>query len=147
MRAIIQRVLSARYDGKEKNEEIGRGYLILLGVAQGDTQDSARILADKISLVRGYQTEQGEWDAHLRDIHGDVMIVPDPDILARCIRGRRPIYNAVADMDKTKELAEAFASHFTNLGLRAVCHTDGTLKEIETCLDGPVTFMIDTADL
>lgn len=147
MRAVIQRVHSVQYQGEDGAGAITKGYLIYLGVAHGDTEDSARILADKISLVRSYQDEAGEWDRHLRDIHGDVMIILEPDILARCIRGRRPIYNAVAALSRARALTECFALNFSKLGLHTAYLIPDKSTSVIADLDGPVTFIVDTADL
>lgn len=148
MRAVVQRV--SWVEAKKAGETIcrsERGYLVLLGVALGDTEATAEKLADKVSLIRSYKTPNGDLDIHLRNIHGEVLVVADQSVLARCIRGRRPIFNDAVTPERLEDLAKVFTAYFGKLGLRSQFSGVADQLDITAELDGPVTYIIDSRDL
>ena len=97
MKAVLQRVLSSRVevDGKIVGE-IERGWLVLLGIGIGDTKEIARYVADRCVKLRGFSDEQGKMNLSVQEVNGSMLIVSQFTLLADCVRGRRPSFDAAA---------------------------------------------------
>ena len=104
MKAVIQRVLSAKVtaDGRVTGE-IGRGFLVLLGVGSGDTEEICRKLASKISKLRIFSDENGKTNLSLSDVGGGVLAVSQFTLFADCSRGNRPSFFEAAEPDTAAE--------------------------------------------
>ncbi|MBQ2475091.1 MAG: D-tyrosyl-tRNA(Tyr) deacylase, partial [Ruminococcus sp.] len=97
MKAIIQRVSGAAVavDGKTVGE-VSKGFLILLGVAQGDDEKEAQVLADKISGLRVFTDPNDKMNLALADIDGEVLVISNFTLCADCSHGRRPSFIGAA---------------------------------------------------
>jgi len=148
MRAIINRVKSARlYQGNTVAAQTGVGYFIALGVAAGDTKREADKLADKITAVRSYRSTTGDLDIHIRDICGEILVVPDANVIAP-LQGDTLDRGAAAQGAQLQELYENFVDYFARKGVRCVPVPDFDGEyTVEAELNGVVTYMIDTVDL
>ncbi len=148
MKAVIQRVDRAcvRVDG-ETVGECGRGFLILLGVAEGDTEAEADLLCRKTVGLRVFPDEAGKMNRSLTDIGGEALIVSQFTLLANCRHGNRPDFLASAKPGEAKRLYE----YFTAQVKKTVSHVDsgvfGAHMEVSLLNNGPVTILLDTEEL
>ena len=101
MKAILQRVTKAKVEVDSKTVgEIGTGFLILLGVENGDTEKEADALAAKIAGLRIFTDENDKMNLALADVNGSVLVISNFTLCADCSHGRRPNFMAAARPDK-----------------------------------------------
>jgi D-tyrosyl-tRNA(Tyr) deacylase len=149
MKAVIQRVSSAsvRVDG-EAVGEIGRGFLILLGVTHDDTGREAAMLAKKAAGLRVFEDEAGKMNLSLLEIGGEVLAVSQFTLYADCRQGRRPSFIGAARPEQAKPLYEAFMQELRRLGIEKVAAgVFGADMQVSLVNDGPVTILLDTDEL
>ena len=118
MRAVVQRVTESavRVDG-ETVGEIGRGLLVLLGVADGDSEKAADFLARKIVHLRIFEDENGKMNRSLVDIGGGMLVVSQFTLLGDCKKGRRPSFVKAAGPDRARPLYEHFTERVRKAGV------------------------------
>lgn len=148
MRAVIQRVTQASVSVEgEVVGAIGQGYLILLGVGEGDTRAEAERLWAKIANLRICEDEAGKTNLSLLQTGGALLVVSQFTLYADCRRGRRPSFSAAAAPALATELYE----HFVELARADVAEVAagvfGANMQVELVNDGPFTIVLDTADL
>src|SRR5438067_12620449 len=109
MRAVIQRVSSARVSiANEITGEIGRGLLVLLGVAKDDTEPDARWLADKLAALRIFEDDAGRMNRSIVETGGGMLVVSQFTLLAEIRKGTRPSFNDAAPPEVAIPLYESF---------------------------------------
>lgn len=146
MRAVVQRVGSARVtvDG-ETTGEIGRGLLILLGVAQDDTTVDGEWLAQKLAALRIFEDEAGKMNRSVVDIAGGALVVSQFTLLASTRKGNRPSFNDAAPPAVAIPLYEQFVARLTALLGRSVATGRfGAMMQVQLVNDGPVTLVLDS---
>ena len=146
MKAVIQRVQSAcvRVDGNTVGE-VGNGYLVLLGVMDGDTEHEADVLASKVALLRVFEDENGKMNRSVLDIDGEVLVVSQFTLCADVRKGNRPSFTPSAKPDEADRLYEYFMQQLKNQGVRKVEHgIFGADMKVSLLNDGPVTILFDT---
>jgi D-aminoacyl-tRNA deacylase len=126
-----------------KIAEIGRGLVILLGIGPADTQEQARILADKVSKLRIFDDGQGKMNLSVRDTDGQVIVVSQFTLYADTRKGRRPSFTEAAQPELAKPLVDYFASQLKNLGIPTQTGEFGALMQVEIHNDGPVTILLE----
>lgn len=148
MRAIIQRVSEASVTiaGKEK-ARIGQGYLILLGVGQGDSRSEAEKLWRKISTLRIFEDENGKTNLSLSQVGGNVLIVSQFTLWANCKKGNRPSFIEAADPKLGNELYEYFLELASIEYPEYGCGQFGADMQVSLINDGPFTLVLDTDNL
>ena len=148
MRAVVTRVSSASVtiDGAVVGE-IGKGYLVLLGVAPEDTEETAVKLADKICNLRVFEDENGKMNLGLDQIGGEVLVVSQFTLYGNCRKGRRPSFTDAAPPELGNELYEAFLQECEALGYPPQHGRFGADMQVESINDGPVTLWLDTQQL
>lgn len=146
MRAVIQRVSSARVTvAGETTGEVGGGLLVLLGVAQGDTEADAQWLAEKIVALRIFEDDAGKMNRSVSDAGGGLLVVSQFTLFASTRKGTRPSFN-----DATKpELAIPLYETFVRLAAKALGRPVatgrfGAMMEVSLVNDGPVTLIVDS---
>ena len=145
MKAILQRISEGKVviDG-EIVAQCGRGLMVLLGVAQGDTEEDARLLAAKITKMRIFADENDKMNLSVADIGGGVMVVPNFTLLASYRKGNRPDYMQSAAPDEAKRLFE----YFTSLIAAEIPDTThgqfGADMKVSITNDGPCTIPMDS---
>ena len=146
VRAVVQRVSRASVTvGGELVGACGRGLLVLLGVAQGDTDDDATRLAAKIARLRIFPDEDGRFDRSLLDTGGEALVVSQFTLLAdsRRQKGTRPSFSDAAPREKAEPIIEAFVKALRGHGVHIETGVFGATMEVELVNDGPVTLVID----
>lgn len=146
MKAVIQRVTFAnvKVDG-ELVGEIEKGFMILLGVVQGDTKSQADYLAKKIAAMRVFEDENGKMNLSLLDTKGECLVVSQFTLCADCKKGNRPSFVSSAKPDEANELYEYFAEQLKVNGIEKVEKgIFGADMKVSLLNDGPVTIVLDT---
>lgn len=149
MKAILQRVSNARVDIENKTVgQIEKGFLILLGVENGDEQRDADVLAAKISGPRIFTDENDKMNLSLTDVGGGVLVISNFTLCADCSHGRRPSFIAAARPETAEPLYEYFCKKMTDNGiLRVEKGVFGADMQVSLTNDGPVTIEINSKDL
>ncbi|MCR5484592.1 MAG: D-tyrosyl-tRNA(Tyr) deacylase [Clostridiales bacterium] len=146
MRALIQRVdrSSVSVDGKTVGE-IQKGFNILLGVVEGDTEKEAELLASKISKMRIFEDENEKMNLSLLDINGEALVISQFTLCADCRKGHRPSFSSSAKPDEAKRLYEYFVKKLRECGVKKVdTGIFAADMTVEITNDGPVTIMLDS---
>ncbi len=148
MRAILTRVNSASVsiDG-ETVGQIGKGFLILLGVGPEDTEKECRCLAEKALALRIFTDEEGKMNLGLESVGGQVLVVSQFTLYGNCRKGRRPSFAEAADPETGNRLYEQFLKECERLGFPPQHGRFGADMQVESVNDGPVTLILDTDQL
>lgn len=146
MKAVIQRVNKAKVtvDGNITGE-ISKGFLILLGVVEGDTEEEMKLLAKKVAGIRIFTDENDKMNLSLDQVDGEVLVVSQFTLCADTSHGRRPSFISSAKPDIAKDLYEKFMQQLKELGVKKV--ESGIFAadmQVELVNDGPVTIIMDT---
>ncbi len=146
MKAVIQRVnkSSVSVDGEIKGN-VGKGYNILLGVMDGDTESQAELLASKVAKLRVFEDEAGKMNKSILDICGEILVVSQFTLCADIKKGNRPSFTASAPPDEANRLYEYFCSKLRENGIAKVeTGVFAAEMKVEIEHDGPVTIVMDT---
>lgn len=149
MKAILQRVsrASVTVDG-ETVGDVSQGFLILLGVEQGDDETEARVLADKIAGLRIFTDENDKMNLSLADIGGEVLVISNFTLCADCSHGRRPSFIGAARPETAEPLYLFFCERLAQNGVKKVARgIFGADMQVSLINDGPVTIDINSKDL
>ena len=148
MRAVLTRVkyASVTIDG-ETVGKIGPGFLILLGVGPEDTEEHARVLAEKALGLRIFEDENGKMNLGLDAVKGQVLVVCQFTLYGNCRKGRRPSFTEAAGPELGNALYEKFLSICRELGYPPQHGRFGADMKVESLNDGPVTLILDTDHL
>ncbi len=148
MKAVLQRVSGAgvKVDGTEV-ARIGHGFLVLLGVARGDSQKELAFLVDKIVQLRVFEDGDGKMNRSLLDCGGEMLVVSQFTLLADCKKGRRPSFFDAMPPAEAAPLVEEFAAAAANRGIIVQQGVFGATMEVALVNHGPVTIVLDTDTL
>jgi len=148
VKACLQRVARAQVTvAGQRSGQIGRGLVVLLGVAAGDTEDDARRLAEKIVALRIFEDAEGKMNLGLSDVGGAMLVVSQFTLLADCRKGRRPSFTAAAPPELAESLYETFADCVRQQGIPTATGRFQQHMLVELVNDGPVTILLDTEEL
>lgn len=148
MRAVVTRVARASVSiGGAVKGQIGRGFLILLGVTHADTEAEAVKLADKICGLRIFEDGAGKMNLGLDAVDGELLIVSQFTLYGSCKRGRRPDFLAAARPETAVPLYERFITLCREKGLRVETGEFGADMRVDSLNDGPLTLILDTDTL
>ena len=145
MKAVIQRVSSASVE--VEGQIVGscqRGYLILLGVADGDTELDAELLCKKIAALRIFRDENDKMNLSIRDIDGEALVISQFTLLANYRHGNRPDFLGSAKPDEANKLYEYFKGLLARELRRVECGIFGADMKVSLTNDGPVTICMDS---
>jgi len=144
LRAVVQRVSrGAVRVGDELVAEVGRGLVVLVGVARDDSEASARRLADKVAHLRIFPDEADRMNRSVLDIGGEVLVISQFTLLADTTRGRRPSFVNAAPPEQAEPLVNLFAEGLRELGLAVKTGRFGAHMLVEIFNDGPVTIILE----
>lgn len=143
MTAVLQRINSATvYADGELSGEVGAGLYVLLGVQKGDTEEDARLLAEKIAKLRIFSDENGKMNLSVNDIDGEVMVVSNFTLAADYSHGNRPDYFGAAVPEEANRLYEYFVTLMKERTRRVATGKFGADMRTELSTDGPVTIVM-----
>lgn len=146
MRALIQRVTKAsvKVDGNLSGS-IGKGFLVLLGVEESDTEEDLIWLSKKVVGLRLFDDDQGLMNLSLTDVNGDILLVSQFTLHAATKKGNRPSFIRAARPDFARPMYEKMIRQLEiDLGKTIATGVFGAMMEVELINDGPVTIWIDT---
>lgn len=145
MRIVVQRVTSASVEvNGEVCGKIGTGYLLLLGVGQGDTEEDCRRLADKIINLRIFSDENDKINLSLSDVDGELLIVSQFTLYADCRKGNRPNFIQAGKPDEAERLYNYFADYCRSKGKRVETGIFGADMKVSLVNDGPFTVLLES---
>ncbi len=146
MRCVIQRVSKAKVtvDGKVTGK-IEKGFMVLLGVMDGDTDEEMRLLAKKVGEIRIFTDENDKMNLSLSQVGGSVLLVSQFTLCADLAKGRRPSFSLSAPVSEAERLYLAFGEEIKKYGVADVQYgVFGADMAVELCNEGPVTIVMDT---
>ena len=145
MRAVVQRVSEAavEVDG-EVVGAIDRGLLVLVGCAEGDTQDDARLIADRIANLRIFEDDEGKMNLSVSDIGGEVLLVPNFTLCGDCRKGRRPSFTGACSPEQAAGLMDDIAAYVAGTGLSVARGAFGEKMAVSLVNSGPVTLLLSS---
>lgn len=148
MRAVVQRVARASVEVEGAvTGRIDAGFLALVGVEAGDTPERAQALADKIAGLRVFTDAEGKFNLDLADVGGAVLVVSQFTLIADLRKGRRPSFVRAARPEEAEPLVDAVAARLAERGVPVERGRFGAHMSVELVNDGPVTIVIDSAEL
>ena len=148
MRAVIQRVLRAGVTvDAEVVGRIEKGFMILLGVSDEDTRETAKKLADKICKHRIFEDENGKTNLSLADVGGELLVISQFTLYADCRKGNRPSFIKAGAPDEANRLYEYFMDCCREHVAVVERGQFGADMKVELVNDGPFTLMLDTQEL
>ena len=147
MRAVLTRVDSASVSiGGKVKDSIGKGFLILLGVHEDDTEAQAEKIADKICGLRIFEDEAGKMNVNPSDAGAELLIISQFTLFADC-KSRRPGFSKAARPEKAIPLYEKVIAECRARGFKVGTGEFGAEMKVESVNDGPVTIILDTREL
>lgn len=149
MRAVLQRVseASVAIDGVTVGE-IGRGFMVLLGIHEEDRSEDVEYLVRKISMMRVFEDENGKMNRSLQDLAtgGQILSISQFTLYADTKKGNRPSFIKAARPEQAIPLYEAFNQGLRDAGLKVAVGQFGADMKVSLINDGPVTIILDTRD-
>jgi D-tyrosyl-tRNA(Tyr) deacylase len=147
LKALVQRVSKAAVSvGGEVVGKIGRGLVVLVGVARGDTERDALYLADKIVNLRIFADEASKFNLSALETEGEVLIISQFTLLADTRKGRRPSFEEAAPPERAETLVSFFVDRVRESGLKIETGRFQQHMLVELYNDGPVTIALDSKD-
>ena len=144
MRAVVTRVSSASVEIEgQMTAQIGRGFLVLLGVHREDTEEDAKRLADKVCGLRVFEDGGGKMNLNLAAVGGSVLCVSQFTLFADT-KSRRPGFTEAARPEKAIPLYELFMSQCRERGFEVMSGEFGADMKVSSVNEGPVTIIFDT---
>ncbi len=147
MKALLQRVTGASVSvAGEVVGRIGRGLVIFVGVASGDTEADAQYLAQRAVNLRIFSDEAGKFNLSVSDVEGELLVVSQFTLLADTRKGRRPNFIEAAPPDRAEELFGKFVDEARSSGLRVETGRFQQYMQVEIHNDGPVTILLNSRE-
>ena len=147
MKALLQRVTGASVSvAGEVVGKIGRGLVIFIGVASGDTEKDTHYLVQKTINLRIFSDEAGKFNLSALDIKGELLVVSQFTLLADTSKGRRPSFIDAAPPAQAEELFEQFVEQARATGLKVATGRFQQYMQVEIHNDGPVTILLDSRE-
>ena len=147
MKAVIQRVKSASVSVDDKIiGEIATGFLILLGVEQGDTQDDLNYLVKKTIGLRIFKDDNKNMNLSIKDVGGEALVVSQFTLCADTSRGRRPSFIKAANPEEADSMYQQFCEQLTMNNLSVQAGKFGAMMDVSLVNDGPVTIILDSRE-
>jgi D-tyrosyl-tRNA(Tyr) deacylase len=145
VRAVVQRVSEASVTVDEAVVgDIGRGLLVLLGVADDDGDADAAYLADKVVNLRIFEDDEGRMNRSLMDVEGSLLVVSQFTLLGDCRKGRRPSFVRAARPEKADALYRAFCRLAEKKGVAVATGRFRAVMDVRLVNSGPVTLVLDS---
>ena len=147
MKAVVQRVTRSRVTvDNHETGAIGKGVMVLLGVAHKDTDADADWMADKILGLRIFEDDPSKMNRSLSEVNGQMLVVSQFTLLGDCRKGRRPSFIKAAPPEKAEALYHRFVQRVGEKGIKVETGQFGGSMEVSLINDGPVTLIISSPD-
>ncbi|MHC2067234.1 D-aminoacyl-tRNA deacylase [Bremerella sp. T1] len=148
MRGVVQRVLEAHVKVDEEIVgQIERGLVVLLGVAEGDTEVDLKYLVEKTVNLRIFEDDDGKMNRSLLDTGGSVLAISQFTLLGDCRKGRRPSFIGAAKPDEANQLYEQFVERIREQGVHVETGIFQADMKVHLVNDGPVTLVLDSTKI
>ena len=148
MKVVVQRVSTGSVNIRSEKyfQRINKGFVILLGIREGDTEQDSLFLADKCTNLRVFEDQNDKMNLSLKDVNGEVLVISQFTLYGDAQRGNRPSFIAAAKPDTAIPLYEKFIKRMKeNLGEAKIKEgIFGAMMDVEIINDGPVTIIIDS---
>ena len=145
MRAVVQRVTDADVSVENKiTGAVGKGYVVLLGVEEGDSEADAEYMAEKITGLRIFEDNEGKMNLSITDIGGEILSVSQFTLLADARKGRRPSFVKAARPEEANRLYQCFNQKVRERGIKDAEGIFQAEKLVKINNDGPVTILLDS---
>ena len=145
MRCVVQRVSRARVTvAGEVTGEIEKGYMVLVGAGEDDTEADVNYCADKISGLRVFEDDQDKMNLSVQDVGGSVLMVSQFTLLGDARHGRRPSFSHAARPEMAEPLFELLCKKVADKGIHVETGRFRTHMEVSLVNDGPVTILLDS---
>lgn len=146
MKTVIQRVseASVEIDGRIHGA-IEKGYMILVGLCENDTQETVRKMAAKVSALRIFEDENGKMNLNIHQVNGAVLSISQFTLYADCHKGNRPSFTGAGSPGHAQKLYLQFNEELRKLDLHVEEGIFGADMKVRLLNDGPVTIMLDSA--
>ena len=144
MKIVLQRVSEAQV--VVDNEIVGsidKGLMVLVGIGPEDTEDQARILAEKCAVLRIFDDDEGKMNRSLVDVGGEILAVSQFTLYGDTRKGRRPSFTGAAPPEIAEPLFDRFVQFLRNMGITVATGVFGARMQVEIHNDGPVTFLLE----
>jgi D-tyrosyl-tRNA(Tyr) deacylase len=150
MKAVLQRVSKASVTiNKKKYSEIKKGYVIMLGIAKGDTKKEADKLFRKIIGLRLFENEDNHFDKEIEEINGEILVISQFTLFAEYKKGKRPYFGDAEEPKSAMKLYEYFIEKCKEIYNKNRIRKGlfGAKMEVEIINSGPVTIILDSKEL
>lgn len=143
MIVVLQRVTQAKVDIDEKTVgQIGKGLMVLVCAEKGDTDEKARLLAQRLLRYRVFEDENGKMNLSVTDVKGGLLLISQFTLAADTTRGNRPSFTPAALPDEGKRLFDIFVQETEKSGLTVQTGQFGAYMRVSLVNDGPVTLTL-----
>lgn len=147
MRAVLQRVTNAEVKiGGKINGKIDNGFVVLLGIGNGDTLEDMKYIADKIINIRIFSDENGKMNLALRDVCGSMLVISQFTLYGDCSHGRRPYFGDAMAPGEANKMYEDFVEYVRSQGIHTETGEFGADMQVSLTNDGPVTIVLDSKE-
>ena len=148
MRFVVQRVSSARVTVEEDViGEVGRGFLVLIGVSREDTKETADKLVKKLIGLRIFEDENGKTNLSLADVGGSLLLVSQFTLYANCKKGNRPSFIEAGEPEKAEEMYKYIIEKCAKEIPCVQTGKFGAQMKVELVNEGPFTVLLDSETL
>ena len=144
MRAVVQRVRRAAVTVQDRQvAAIGRGLVVLVGIAESDTEPVMEFLATKLHGLRIFEDDEGKMNRSVAEIGGEVIVVPNFTLCAETRSGRRPSFSGAAPPEQARALCDSLVARLNALGVPTQSGEFGAMMQVDLENDGPVTLVLE----
>ena len=145
MKVVVQRVkhASVKVDGKTVGQ-IGKGLMLLIGIADTDTEEDIEFVANKCLNLRIFEDAQGKMNRSLLEVGGEILAISQFTLLGDTRKGRRPSFVHAADPEKGKAYYDRFVERLRRSGVKTETGIFGAMMNVELLNYGPVTLIVES---
>ena len=148
MRFVIQRVMHSKVTiNGEVRGQIGKGFMVLIGVGEEDTVEIADKMIHKMVNMRIFEDENGKTNLGLKEVGGSLLLISQFTLYADCTKGRRPSFVNAMDPTSASKLYDYMNEHLRSLNIHTETGIFGSDMKVEIYNDGPVTIILDSCDI
>jgi len=148
MKFVIQRVSNAKVDvDGETLGAIGRGFMILIGIAESDTEEIADKMIQKMLKLRIFDDENGKTNLSIDDVGGELLLISQFTLYADCRKGNRPSFFRAGNPEMASKMYDYIVEKCTSLGYKTGHGKFGAEMEVSLINDGPFTIVLDSEEM